>query len=76
MIRIEHFEYIDESICMLNEQGRKVVLKEFTERLRKTIKHRRLKRQTSYRYLIRLECYKLIRHIIGDEDYKVLKAWW
>ena len=41
-----------------------------------TIKHRKLNRQTSYRFLIRLECYKLIKHLIGDEDYKALKAWW
>lgn len=76
MIRLEHFEYIDENICLLSENGRKIFIKEFENRMRTTIKHRKLNRKTSYRFLIRLECYKLIKHILNDEDYKPLKAWW
>lgn len=76
MINKEHFEYIDERICLLNEQGKKIFIKEFEKKMSTTIKHRTLKRQTSYRFLIRLECYKLIKHLIDDEDYKALKAWW
>ncbi|GAB6072398.1 type I-B CRISPR-associated endonuclease Cas1b [Venenivibrio stagnispumantis] len=60
----------------LNEEGRKKFLKAYEERLSKTIKHRKLKRNVSYGYLIRLECYKLIKHLIGDEEYKPFKAWW
>lgn len=76
MIRLEHFEYVEENICFLNETGRKIFIKEFENRMRTTVKHRKLNRQTSYRFLIRLECYKLIKHLIDDEDYKALKAWW
>lgn len=76
MIRAEHFEYIEEHICLLNETGSKIFIAEFEKRMSTTIKHRKLNRQTSYRFLIRLECYKLIKHLIGDEDYKALKAWW
>ena len=76
MIRLEHFEYVEENICFLNDTGRKIFITEFENRMRTTIKHRKLNRQTSYRFLIRLECYKLIKHLIGDEDYKALKAWW
>lgn len=75
MIRLEHFEYVEENICFLNDTGRKIFITEFENRMRTTIKHRKLNRQTSYRFLIRLECYKLIKHLIGDEDYKALKAW-
>ncbi|MED3660535.1 type I-B CRISPR-associated endonuclease Cas1b [Ureibacillus terrenus] len=75
-IQKKHFEFIEEKICLLNEEGRKIFIKEFENRMRTTIKHRKLKRQTSYRFLIRLECYKLIKHFIGDEDYRALKAWW
>lgn len=39
-----------------------------------TIKHRNLNRKVSYRMFIRLECYKLIKHFINDERYKVLKV--
>lgn len=76
MINSNHFEYIDEHICLLNEQGRKIFITEFEKRMRTTIKHRKLNRKTSYRFFIRLECYKLIKHFLNDEDYKVLKAWW
>ncbi|MEH6888431.1 type I-B CRISPR-associated endonuclease Cas1b [Bacillus sp. JJ864] len=76
MIRLEHFEYVEENICFLNDTGRKIFITEFENRMRTTIKHRKLNRQTSYRFLIRLECYKIIKHLINDEDYRALKAWW
>lgn len=76
MIRQEHFEFVEENICLLNDTGRKIFIKEFESKMQTTIKHRKLKRNTSYRFLIRLECYKLIKHFLGDEDYKALKAWW
>lgn len=62
--------------CYLNDRGRKRFLKAFDEKLKTTIKHRRLKRKVSYRTLLRLECYKLIRHLLGDEVYTPFKAWW
>ena len=36
----------------------------------------RLKRNVSYRHLIKLECYKLSKHMLGIEEYKPFKAWW
>jgi len=35
-----------------------------------------LKRNVSYKQLIRLECYKLIKHFLSDEVYVPFKAWW
>lgn len=69
------FEYIDEMV-ILNENGKKKFLAEWIRKLETTIKHRTLKRNTSYQYLIRLECYKLIKHLLNDEEYKPLRAWW
>ncbi|RMA96976.1 type I-B CRISPR-associated endonuclease Cas1b [Hydrogenothermus marinus] len=66
----------DLNYAYLNEEGRKKFLKAYEEKLAKTIKHRKLKRKVSYKQLIRLECYKLIKHFIEDEDYKPFKAWW
>lgn len=60
----------------LKEHARKKFIKGFEEILQTTVKHRKLKRHVSYRQLIRLEAYKLIRHVLGMEEYKVLKAWW
>jgi len=62
-------------VC-LNEEGRRKFVKEFEGRLAETVKHPRLKRSVSYRQLIRLECYRLIRHLLGIEEYKALRAWW
>ena len=67
---------IEEGICFLNEDGKKKFIGEYEAKLRTTIKHRKLRRKVSYRMFIRLECYKLIKHFIGDEIYKPLKAWW
>lgn len=75
MLTKKDFEYEDE-ICYLSENGRKKFLGEFEKKMNTTIKHRKLNRQVSYRMFIRLECYKLIKHFIGDEEYKPLKAWW
>jgi len=75
MIKLEDFEE-DVNFCYMNDKGRKKFLKEFDQKLSTTIKHRKLKRKVSYRTLIRLECYKLIKHLIGDEIYKPFKAWW
>lgn len=72
----KHFEYLEGEICYLNEEGKKRFIQAWEERLKSTVKHRSLKRNTSYRYLIRLECYKLVKHVIDDDTYKPLKAWW
>ena len=60
----------------LKEKGKKVFVQAFENRLTETFKHRKLNRNVSYKYLIRLECYKLIKHIMGIEDYKPFKMYW
>lgn len=64
------------NFAYLNEEGRKKFLKAYEEKLETTVKHRKLKRNVSYKTLIILECYKLIKHLISDEVYKPFKAWW
>ena len=77
MIEEGNFESVGEaSGVYLGEEGRKVFIQEFEKQLQTTVQHRRLKRNVSYRQLIRLEAYKLIRHLLGMERYKGLKAWW
>lgn len=60
----------------LKEGGRKSIIKEFDDRLKRTIKHKELGRNVSYRYLMRLECYKLIKHITGEKEYEGFRMWW
>ena len=74
-IQEKHFRK-ELNFCYLEESGRKIVLQEYDERLKTTIKHRGLGRNVSYRHLIRLEAYKLVNHIVAGEEYKAFRAWW
>ena len=60
----------------LKKDASKLIARELENSLRKTIKHKELGRQVSYQYLIRLELYKLIKHIIGEKEYEGFKIWW
>ncbi len=62
--------------CLLNEAGKKIFVQAFEERLTETIQHRTLKRSVSYKHLIKLECYKLSKHLLEMEEYKPFKMWW
>lgn len=75
MISDEHFVK-ELNSCLLNESGRKLFLQSYDEKLKTTIKHRELGRSVSYQHLIKLECYKLIKHLMGAKKYKALRMWW
>lgn len=62
--------------CLLNDAGKKIFIQSFEERLAETIQHRTLKRNVSYKHLVKLECYKLQKHLLGIEEYKPFKMWW
>ncbi|MCH7402227.1 type I-B CRISPR-associated endonuclease Cas1b [Belliella kenyensis] len=61
---------------ILKESGKKVFIRAFEERLNETIKHRTLNKQVSYKSLVKLECYKLSKHLLGMETYQPFKIWW
>ena len=61
----------------IKEKARKEITKEIDKRLQTTIKHKTLGREVTYEYLIRLEIYKLIKYLLGDEEiYEGFKMWW
>lgn len=60
----------------LDKDASKMIVSELESRLEKTIKHKELGRSVSYKYLIKLECYKLIKHLIDEKDYDPFKIWW
>lgn len=70
--------YFDEKLnySILNEKGRRIFVEEFDKRMSDTIKHKTLNRNVSYRHLIRLECYKLEKDLLGIESYKAFRSWW
>ena len=62
--------------CVLKDTGRKTFVKAYEEKLVETIQHRVLGKSVSYKHLIKLECYKISKHILEIEPYKPFKAWW
>ena len=60
----------------LKKEASQTVVREFEAKLKTTIMHKDLNRQVSYQYLIRLEAYKLIKHLIGEKEYEGFRIWW
>lgn len=69
------FDERTELITLKKNSSQKIIA-EFDKRMEQTIKHNTLKRQVSYQYLIRLECYKLIKHLLDEKEYIPFKMWW
>ena len=49
---------------------KKTFVEAIEDRLKTTFLHPVIKRNVSYKTLIRLECYNLIKHLKGTEEYK------
>jgi CRISP-associated protein Cas1 len=63
--------------CYLKDRGRRAFIEAWDDRLRQTIHHRRMKRKVSQERLIRLDCYRLVRHLLDvDEDFVAFRGWW
>ncbi|NLW22525.1 MAG: type I-B CRISPR-associated endonuclease Cas1 [Tissierellia bacterium] len=75
IIRKDDFEK-DLGGILLKENARKRFVEEFDKRLTTTIMHRKLGRHVSYRRLIRMELYKLEKHLIGEEEYVPFVSRW
>lgn len=61
---------------LLNDSGRKKFITAFEEKLESTIKHKKINRNVSYRRLIRMELYKLEKHLMDEEEYIPYVASW
>ncbi len=68
--------YEDSGGIIMKETGKKTFVSEFDKRLKTTIKLRGLGRSVSYRTLIRLELYKIQKHLMGEKEYKPFVASW
>jgi len=75
MLKKKHFLRELEGMY-LNEKGRELFVREYEDKLSSTIKHDKLKKNVSYRSLIRMELYKLEKHFIGEEQYEPFAARW
>ena len=68
---VKDFNYL-----RLKEDASKLIVQEFEDRLKQVITHKDLNRKISYQYLVRLECYKLIKHLLGEKKYQAFQMWW
>jgi len=75
LIKPKHF-LSELNYCYLKKDGKKIFLNEYQKRLNTTVMHKALRRKVSYQRLVRLECYKLIKHLIGEKKYEGFKMWW
>lgn len=61
---------------LLTESGRKKFVAELDKRMQTTVNHRHLGKSVSYRRLIRLELYKIQKHILGEKTYEPYRSMW
>lgn len=75
--QITEKSFTKELNCLhLKKEASKLIVAELDTKLQTTVKHKELGRQVSYQYLMRLECYKLIKHLLGEKEYEPFKIWW
>ena len=65
----------DLNFLHLEKNASQLIASELEKKMNTTIKHKDLGREVSYRYLMRLEVYKLIKHILGEKDYEPFEMW-
>lgn len=75
MITSNDFQSQTNGIVM-KEKAQKTFVSELNKRFSTTITHRELKRQISYRSIIRMELYKLEKHLMGEKEYKPFVSNW
>lgn len=75
MLSAKHFEKMTDGI-LLNEEGRKLFVSELEKKMQTTVQHRHLGKSVSYRRLIRLELYKIQKHLLGEKTYEPYAAKW
>lgn len=69
--RIRVDKHFDKSLnyCLLNDEGRKIFVEAFEERMETVFLNKRLNRKITYRTAIKLDCYKLIKFILEGKEF-------
>lgn len=75
IITKKHFDKNINS-CILTETGKRKFLEQYDKKINSTIKHKELGRKVSYKRLIRLDAYKLEKHVLNIKPYEPFKIWW
>ena len=69
--KIQVEKHFDKKVnyCLLNEEGRRIFIEAFENRMESVFMHPVLKRKVSYRTAIKLDCYKLIKFILEGKEF-------
>lgn len=69
--RLQVEKHFDKKVnyCLLNDEGRKIFIEAFEQRLESVFSHPRLRRKVSYRTALKLDCYKLIKYILEAQEF-------
>lgn len=69
--RLQVEKHFDKKVnyCLLNEEGRKIFIEAFENRMETVFMHPKLKRKITYRTAIKLDCYKLIKFIMEGQEF-------
>lgn len=73
------YEFVTSSTagsCLIKGSSRMRFAGEMEERFNTTVHHRSYSRNVSYRELVRIECRKLLSHLMEETVYRPFKAWW
>lgn len=69
-IKVEkHFEE-KMNYSLMNEEGKKIFIEAFENRINQTFEHPKLKRKITYKQAIKLDGYKLIKFIVENKEFK------
>ncbi|KGN02064.1 CRISPR-associated protein Cas1 [Clostridium novyi A str. 4570] len=70
--KIQVSKHFDKNLnyCIMNEAGKKIFITAFEERLESIFEHPKLKRKVTYKTAIKLDCYKLIKTILEEKEFK------
>lgn len=70
--KLQVTKHFDKSLnyALLNEEGKKIFIDAFEERINESFLHPKLKRKVSYKHAIKLDGYKLIKSIVEKREFK------
>lgn len=75
MLKPEHFEEDLEGI-VIKDSAKKLFIDELEQRLSTTISVKNIGNSVSYRQIIRIELYKIEKHLIGEKEYQPYVSQW
>ena len=70
--KLQVHKHFDKKVnyALLNEDGKKIFIESFENRINEVFLHPKLKRKTTYKNAIKLDAYKLIKYILEGDEFR------